>query len=395
VNAITVGSGPAGIAAVPGSVWVANSSDGTVSRIDLRTDRPLAPISVGQSADELAVGFGSVWVTSEASGTVTRMDERSGNLIASIQTGSSAAAVTTGEGSVWMANDLDGTVTRIDPATDTIAAAIPVGDGPDGVAVAGGSVWVSNEVGGTLARIDPNTNTVVDTVATGNWPAGVVPVSGSLFVPVRSSGAGHRGGTLTVLDSGGPSDLADDDPAVAYTPSEDQIASLTNDGLTGFRRVGGAPGTYVVPDLAVSLPEPTDGGRTYTFKLRPNIRYSTGAVVKPEDFRWAIERAIDLDFRLCALLRRDRWRTTVPRRTQQAVQPPHRNRHRRPGESRHLPPHSARPGRPRPACTASRRRGPRWDAPPSARVRACHRAIRGRVLRSKARHPPCAQPDVS
>ena len=50
-------------------VWVANSSDGTVTRIDLRTGKPLAPIAVGQSADGVAVGGGSVWVTSAASGT--------------------------------------------------------------------------------------------------------------------------------------------------------------------------------------------------------------------------------------------------------------------------------------------------------------------------------------
>jgi peptide/nickel transport system substrate-binding protein len=49
-----------------------------------------------------------------------------------------------------------------------------------------------------------------------------------------------------------------------------------------------------VPDLAVSLPVPTDGGRSYSFQLRPSIRYSTGALVGPADFRWAIERSVVL-----------------------------------------------------------------------------------------------------
>ena len=40
-----------------------------------------------------------------------------------------------------------------------------------------------------------------------------------------------------------------------------------------------------MPDLAVSLPTPTDGGRTYTFRLRPNIRYSNGEPVRASDFR--------------------------------------------------------------------------------------------------------------
>jgi peptide/nickel transport system substrate-binding protein len=69
---------------------------------------------------------------------------------------------------------------------------------------------------------------------------------------------------------------------------------MTNDGLTAFKRVGGSDGAQLVPDLAVSLPTPTDGGLTYTFQLRSGIRYSNGQPVRPEDFRRAIER----DFKL-------------------------------------------------------------------------------------------------
>ena len=58
--------------------------------------------------------------------------------------------------------------------------------------------------------------------------------------------------------------------------------------------MGGSAGLQLVPDLAVSLPTPTDGGRSYSFQLRPGIRYSTGALVRPQDFRRAIERTLDL-----------------------------------------------------------------------------------------------------
>ena len=70
---------------------------------------------------------------------------------------------------------------------------------------------------------------------------------------------------------------------------------LTNDGLVGFRRVGGANGAQVVPDLAVTLPKPTDGGRTYMFRIRSGIRYSNGRLVRPEDFRRPIERMIAIN----------------------------------------------------------------------------------------------------
>jgi len=49
-------------------------------------------------------------------------------------------------------------------------------------------------------------------------------------------------------------------------------------------------GSQLVPDLAVALPTANDGGRTYTFRIRPGIRYSNGHVVGPKDFRRAFER---------------------------------------------------------------------------------------------------------
>ena len=70
------------------------------------------------------------------------------------------------------------------------------------------------------------------------------------------------------------------------------MLSMTNDGLVGYRRVGGLAGDQLVPDLATSLPRPTDGGRTYTFRLRAGVRYSTGALIRPDDFRRAIERVL-------------------------------------------------------------------------------------------------------
>ena len=46
-------------------------------------------------------------------------------------------------------------------------------------------------------------------------------------------------------------------------------------------------------DLATSVPTPTDDGRTYTFQVRPGVHYSTGALVRPADFRRSIERLLD------------------------------------------------------------------------------------------------------
>jgi peptide/nickel transport system substrate-binding protein len=92
-----------------------------------------------------------------------------------------------------------------------------------------------------------------------------------------------------VLEAG---NLDSADPVIAYNNPSWATLIQTNDGLTGYRRVGGSDGNRLVPDLAISLPIPSDGGRTYTFQLRPGIRYSTGARVRPADFRRALERTL-------------------------------------------------------------------------------------------------------
>jgi YVTN family beta-propeller protein len=290
VDRIDVGNGPSGIAAGDRYVWVADTDDGTVVRIDSASDKPRRPASVGSGAQGVALGAGSVWVTNSSTGTLTQLDDRTGQVEATSHAGSGASAVTFGEGSVWVANALDGTVARIDPATGNLKAAIPVGRGPNGVAVTAAGVWVTNELSGTLSKIDPATNTPVDSVVTGNRPEAVVASGNDLFAAVRASGAGHRGGTLTLLQPART--VLTVDPAVEYSPPELQLAGLTNDGLVGYRRVGGIAGRRLVPDLAVALPQSTDGGLTYRFRLQRGIRYSTGAVVRPEDIRRGLERAM-------------------------------------------------------------------------------------------------------
>jgi peptide/nickel transport system substrate-binding protein len=96
----------------------------------------------------------------------------------------------------------------------------------------------------------------------------------------------HRGGTLTMLWNGAGTSI---DTALDYDQNW-QILTMTSDGLLNYRRVAGARGTELVPDLAESIPPATDGGRTYQFKLRPGIRFSNGKTVAPSDFTYTMER---------------------------------------------------------------------------------------------------------
>jgi peptide/nickel transport system substrate-binding protein len=78
----------------------------------------------------------------------------------------------------------------------------------------------------------------------------------------------------------------------AYDPGWTPALGTVYDGLVALRRSGGPAGFTLVPDLAWTLPRPAGGGTTYTFTLRPGIRYSNGAPVRASDFRRGILRQL-------------------------------------------------------------------------------------------------------
>ncbi len=286
VQTIPVGNGPLGIAYAAGSIWVANTGDETITRIDAGSGEPRKTLPI--AANELAFGAGTLWASQSNANRVARIHPSTGSVTQTIQVGNRPAGLAFGNGSAWVANSLDGTVSRIDSRTNQVRATIATGNGTRAVAVDRDGVWVSNEFEGTLARIDPRINQVVRRINVGNRPQGVVATAaGSVLVSVRQGGAGHRGGTLTVRMNRPPDPL---DTAVAYDTNSWPILRMTGDGLVAFNQASGLAGTQLVPDLAVSLPNPTDGGRTYTFRLRPNIRFSNGRLVKPSDIRYTFER---------------------------------------------------------------------------------------------------------
>jgi streptogramin lyase len=57
-----VGLGPSAIAVGEGAVWVANNSDGTVSRVDPKSG-PVAPITLGAPPGGIVAAYGSVWTS--------------------------------------------------------------------------------------------------------------------------------------------------------------------------------------------------------------------------------------------------------------------------------------------------------------------------------------------
>jgi peptide/nickel transport system substrate-binding protein len=111
----------------------------------------------------------------------------------------------------------------------------------------------------------------------------------AVLVAVRHGGAGHRGGTL-VVRADHPDVIDSIDFALSGATYTFPFLRMTGDGLVALNQVSGLAGAQPVPDLATSLPEPTDGGLTYSFLLRSGIRYSNGRPVQATDFRSTFER---------------------------------------------------------------------------------------------------------
>jgi len=60
-----------------GSVWVANSSDGSLTRIDAVSGAVIKTIALGAGATDVVAGAGAVWVSDEAGDRVFRIDPSS------------------------------------------------------------------------------------------------------------------------------------------------------------------------------------------------------------------------------------------------------------------------------------------------------------------------------
>ena len=164
--------------------------NGEIARVDPTSHRIADRIPTGNSPTAIATGAGSVWVADSIDNSVTRIDPAGANAVATpIPVGQEPSAIAVGEGAVWVANTQDDTVSRIDPRSAAVTQTIPVGAGPTGIAAAGGAVWVANSLGGTVSRIDPEANRVEATIEIGEAPQGVTVAHGQVWVTVQASAA--------------------------------------------------------------------------------------------------------------------------------------------------------------------------------------------------------------
>jgi YVTN family beta-propeller protein len=285
---IQVGNGPTAIAVVGSVLWVANSTDSTIVSVDAQTGEIGHRTGVGAGPIALAADDSAVWVVSEDGAAITQLDPVTGVTLAPpIQLAVRPTGVALDADSAWV-TAVDGTVTEVDRAANRIRSTIDVGGSLTAIAISGGWIWVGSQEG-EVYRVDPaGQPDPPGAIAVGKAVGALTDVEGRVWLAAQAAPARHRGGTLRVL-------LVDEVPQLDPLAWQGlAIPSLVADGLVGYRRAGGAAGTTLLPALASAVPQPTDGGLTYTFRLRPGLMYSTGEPVRAADFRRAIERSFQV-----------------------------------------------------------------------------------------------------
>lgn len=260
VEVVRVGRRPAAVATVGRNLWVANSLDDTLTRVDTRSGetRTLGGFPYPSS---LTRERQRVWVGNNSSGVLVAIDGVNGTVVERIRLKGAAAAtflaygansiwvseeemavhrvslgtrgITTrlpeatahglafGNGAAWVVLGGLGQILRIDANNET-RKAIAVGSLPSGVAVGFEAVWVASANDDTVWRVNAAIGRVDDVVHVGDRPDGVAVAAGSVWV------ANHHAGTISRID-----------------PRTNKVVATVQTGYFPLGIAGGADGVWV------------------------------------------------------------------------------------------------------------------------------------------------------
>jgi len=99
-----------------------------------------------------------------------------------------------------------------------------------------------------------------------------------------------KGGTLKFAN---PGDWDTLDPGETYYAWSWNFARLYGRSLMMFKSAPGPEGNQLVPDLAEAPGQASDGGKTWTYKLRQGVKFDDGSEVTAADVKYAVLRSTD------------------------------------------------------------------------------------------------------
>jgi DNA-binding SARP family transcriptional activator/DNA-binding beta-propeller fold protein YncE len=205
------------------TVWIANSTDRTLTRIDDRTGAQVATLGLPAEPVALALGAGRLWIASpDREHSLTAVDPRSGDIVLSIplhQPGlgrfgvgrwTGASDVAFADGSLWTPVGVSGLL-RVSPGGRVLRSLV-VGPEPNAVAADAHGVWVAILGPAQVVEVDPVTNMLERHVSVADMAPGsevrtalhcTIAVDGrSLWVPAYNVPLGSGGVWRVDVDKG-------------------------------------------------------------------------------------------------------------------------------------------------------------------------------------------------
>lgn len=280
---IPVGAGPKGIATAPGTVWVVNGQDSTVSRINPERRVVTRTIPVPGRPSDIAVGA-KTWVLHNRAGStrdpfagdaaVSAIDPEFNSLIETIDVPAGFGntfedPVALGAGAIWIGGPTG--VAQVNTATGSARAAIPPRDVAD-LAISRGELWVA-QIAGDLSRINTATRTITQTItlSSSTHPVAIAAEGNTIWVasrplpdccPARLSGVGTvfridattNEVVATIRVGGHPTGIAVGEGAVWITDAKansvHRIDPATNK-ITATIPLGGRPSSIAAGNGAI------------------------------------------------------------------------------------------------------------------------------------------------
>ncbi len=278
VNTIDVGSSPEAISSDGTHVWVADWSGLSVTELDASTGAVVNTIELGFNPQGISSDGTHVWVTGgvqtpDGYSTLTELDASTGALVNTIDLGVFRAAygVSSDGTHVWVTNPSADLVTEINASDGSVLQSIYADGEPVGISSDGTHVWVTNYASNnTVTELSTLSGLVVNTIDVGSWPEGISSDGTHVWV------ANSADETVTELDAStavyADGTLAASTIGVGNSPtgisSDGTHVWVTNLNGNNMSEIGGL-------SFAVVLPSP------------PTLAITPGTVYVPVDLQVA------------------------------------------------------------------------------------------------------------
>lgn len=202
-----------------GTLWVAYADRAVVTRVDPATATALGDVPVGRHApvgtdpgtmplpESIGVGLEAVWVPNSADGTVSRIDSTTGTVTAtipvsgrnpSVHLGTAGVGVAVAGGAVWVTDEYHDRLLRLDPGTGRITQEVELGGRPLPIRAAAGRLWVATTSDRRLYGLDPGSGRVTSTIALG--PGAAAPGFGEQPLTLALAVSGQTAWAATTVE---------------------------------------------------------------------------------------------------------------------------------------------------------------------------------------------------